>query len=377
MSQVEPRDASDLGFEVEISSGGRAHDVGTPTSPPREISPVRLAAKAEARKRRLNIALVLGLLLAGLGSWAWISNPNTNVPADAVARVNGEYIYEADITREIDLSRVAVELSKGNPDNVPSRSKVLEDLISRKMQVQDAKKAGVTASQVEVDASISDITTRTGLSQKDLEAALAKYNLKLDDMRAVTADIVIINRYIGDYVVKGATSDQDIQTRRNDWLTQLTQTSKVDRLKSSGSGPEPRVGSEAPDFSLKDLGGKEVKLSQLRGRPVMINFWATWCPPCRQEIPTIVQTYNETHNSADAYEILGVATQSDQNTIQAFAKEFNIDFPVLPDSDNSITELYHVLPIPTSFFIDRDGIIREIHVGIVERPQLEKWLLGE
>src|SRR3954451_25339903 len=258
MSQAEPQKAnpSNLGFEVEITSGGRAQDTSTSPDEPRELSPARLAAKAAQRRRRFNIALVIGILLAGIGSWAWISNPNTNVPPDAVARVNGEYIYEGDITREIDLSKVAIELSHGNMDSVPGRSKVLEDLISRKMQVQDAKKAKLAVAPSEVDASMSDIYTRTGLTEKDLEAALKKYNLKLEDMRAITADVVLINKYIGQYVVRDATNDQDVQTRRNDWLTQLSQTSKVDRLKSSGSGPEPRVGAEAPDFTLRDLNGK-------------------------------------------------------------------------------------------------------------------------
>ena len=78
----------------------------------------------------------------------------------------------------------------------------------------------------------------------------------------------------------------------------------------------------------------------------------------------------------DPYEILGVATQSDKPTIEAFVKELGINFPVLPDADNRITsDLYHVIPIPTSFFVDKDGIIRDIQVGPVDRPKLEQWLL--
>src|SRR5204862_6092094 len=105
-----------------------------------------------------------------------------------------------------------------------------------------------------------------------------------------------------------------------------------------------------------------------------MNFWATWCPPCRAEIPVIVQSYAETRKDSNPYEILGVATQSDRATVQAFAGEFGIKFPVLPDSDNHVTESYHVLPIPTSFFIDKDGIIRYIQIGIVDRATMDKWL---
>jgi thiol-disulfide isomerase/thioredoxin len=122
-----------------------------------------------------------------------------------------------------------------------------------------------------------------------------------------------------------------------------------------------------------------VKLSSLRGRPVLINFWATWCPPCRAEIPTLTQAYAEARGDASKeapYEILGVATQSDLSTVKAFVKELGINFPVLPDADNRITnDLYHVVPIPTSFFIDKDGIIRFIQIGTLDRAALDQWLL--
>jgi peroxiredoxin len=165
----------------------------------------------------------------------------------------------------------------------------------------------------------------------------------------------------------------------NDWLTSLAQTSKIERFKAAGSGAAPRVGSEAPEITLKDLSGKEVKLSSLRGRPVMVNFWATWCPPCRQEIPVISEMYNETHGlagSSGPYEILGVATQSDVATVKAFTDEFKMAFPVVQDVESLATSDYHVLPIPTTFFIDKDGIIRYIQTGMVDRPLMEKWLLG-
>jgi peroxiredoxin len=382
MSKTEPRNAPNIGFDVEISSGGRAyveHVAGQAAE--RTVSPTRVVARAHARRRRLAVLSLVVVGLAAIGLWAWLSNPNTNVPPDAVARVNGEYIYEKDIDREINLTKASLYLSKGNTDKLPSRASVLEDLISRKMQVQDAKRAGVIVTAVEVDNAMKAITDRTGVSQEKLASALGNYNLKLEDMRDITSDIVLINKYIGEYVARGATSDLDVQTKKNDWLTSLAQTSKIDRLKAPGVGPAPRVGSEAPDFTLTDLGGKQVKLSALRGRPVMINFWATWCPPCRAEIPVLVQTYAETHKSEATddgnapYEILGVATQSDQPTIKAFVKELGINFPVLPDADNRVTsDLYHVIPIPTSFFIDKDGIIRDIHVGPVERPKMEQWL---
>src|SRR4051812_48450446 len=96
------------GFEVEIKSGGRAYTPeGAAAEVERTISPARAAAKARSRKRNIAIAALFGVALAAIALWAWLSNPSTNVPADAVARVNGEYISEHDIDRELDLTRVA------------------------------------------------------------------------------------------------------------------------------------------------------------------------------------------------------------------------------------------------------------------------------
>jgi peroxiredoxin len=376
MGKAKQQQAVDLGFDVEIVSGGRANDSGMLPASPRNISPARMAARSEARRRRSIIIAACILGLAAIGLWAYASNPNANVPGDAVSRVNGEYISERDITREVDLSRLAIDLNKSKSTSVPSRATALENLISRKMQVQDATQAGLSISAADVEGDIQSRLKAAGLSQAQLEAALAKYNLKIDDMRSLSSDVLLVNKYIADVITKGGTTDQDRQNLYNDWLTRLSQASKIDRLKSAGSGPAPSIGSEAPDFSVQGLNGQQIKLSSLKGRPVMINFWATWCPPCRAEIPTLVQTYADTHKSGDPYEIVGVATQSDQQTIQAFAKEFGINFPILSDAENRITDLYHVLPIPTSFFIDKDGIIRDIQVGPVDRPKLEKWLLN-
>ncbi len=151
---------------------------------------------------------------------------------------------------------------------------------------------------------------------------------------------------------------------------------------ATSTGVGATIGQPAPDFSLVDAGnGQIVRLSSLKGRPVWLNFWATWCPPCRAEIPVIAQLYNETKTpgaqSTSRYEILGVATNSDPSTIKAFTAEFNMSFPILPDNDGLTTSAYHVLPIPTSFFIDKEGIIRYVQTGMVDRPLMEKWLLNK
>jgi peroxiredoxin len=244
------------------------------------------------------------------------------------------------------------------------------------MQVQDAKRAGQTPPEALITQDVQTMEVSAGLTETGLINLLGQYNLTMDDLRYYSGNALMVKQYVDTKVTAGAKNDTDYNNLYNDWLSKLATAGKVERFKAAGSGPAPRLDAEAPDFTLKDMSGKEIKLSALRGKPVMINFWATWCPPCRDEIPVITSMYNETHTSGN-YEILGVATQSDDSTVRAFSDELKMNFPLLPDVDSRVVSLYHVLPIPTTFFIDKDGIIRLIQTGSVTRPMMEKWLLGK
>ncbi|MCL5264554.1 MAG: TlpA family protein disulfide reductase [Chloroflexi bacterium] len=143
---------------------------------------------------------------------------------------------------------------------------------------------------------------------------------------------------------------------------------------SSGppSGVGPNVGMLAPDFTLKDPQGNQVSLSGFRGRPVMINFWATWCPPCRYEMPFMETVYRE--RAADGLVILAVSIDEDPNAVPRFMKEFGITFPVVLDTDQSVATKYRIRPIPTSFFVDKDGVIRDMEIGAMDKKTILKKL---
>lgn len=127
--------------------------------------------------------------------------------------------------------------------------------------------------------------------------------------------------------------------------------------------PQPEEGHLAPDFSLKSLDGKTVRLSDLRGKKVvLINFWATWCPPCRFEMPTMQKIYSE--KKGKGFEILAVNIEPDANQeIHDFMKELRLSFPVLLDPEMKVARKYRVFALPVSMLIDRQGVIRLRDMG--------------
>lgn len=125
----------------------------------------------------------------------------------------------------------------------------------------------------------------------------------------------------------------------------------------------PREGFSAPDFTLDLLGGGQVTLSELRGKTVVVNLWATWCPPCRAEMPAIEKVYRDNKNLGLV--VLGVNTTNQDNeaAAAAFVQELGLTFPIPLDRDGSVSARYMLSGLPTTFFIDRKGIIRSVVVG--------------
>ncbi|OJV92443.1 MAG: hypothetical protein BGO39_31470 [Chloroflexi bacterium 54-19] len=121
-----------------------------------------------------------------------------------------------------------------------------------------------------------------------------------------------------------------------------------------------RIGSLAPDFTLNTLDNQVVKLSQYRGKPVLINFWATWCPPCEAELPMLEQTYQA---NQDKLVILGVNMREDAGTVAGRVDKAGLKYPVVLDGNGDVTNRYQVRVFPTSLFIDKNGIVQRIILG--------------
>jgi peroxiredoxin len=137
-------------------------------------------------------------------------------------------------------------------------------------------------------------------------------------------------------------------------------------LRLPGLEIKPEEGSLAPNFLLERLDEGEVRLSDLRGQPVVLNFWATWCEPCRKEMPRFVEAYEKYRGQGLV--ILAVNLQEGKSPVRDFAEDYGLEFPIGIDRDGEVGDQYRLVGLPTTFFIGRDGVIDSVFTG----PFIEK-----
>ena len=139
----------------------------------------------------------------------------------------------------------------------------------------------------------------------------------------------------------------------------------------TASLPVPTLDEPAPVFELNSLSGDRVHLRDYRGQIVVLNFWATWCAPCRLEMPAF---QSRAHLYPDELAVVAVNNAEDLNDVRAYVEELGLDFEILLDPDAAVQRLYLVRGYPTTLIIDQDGIIRVQHVGLITEEQLDRYL---
>jgi peroxiredoxin len=159
-------------------------------------------------------------------------------------------------------------------------------------------------------------------------------------------------------------------------LTPIVPTETI--LLSQPTQPPPArlaQGAPAPDFTLTTLDGESTFiLSQFKGQPVLINFWASWCIPCRMETPALERAYQK--YQSQGLVILGI-NSAEQDTLkeaETFAKEFKVTYPLLWDETDEVLKTYAVLGLPTSVFVNSEGVIQRIHIGGMSDEQIEDFI---
>ncbi|MBI4746194.1 MAG: redoxin domain-containing protein [Deltaproteobacteria bacterium] len=132
------------------------------------------------------------------------------------------------------------------------------------------------------------------------------------------------------------------------------------------------VGDQAPAFSLKDMKGNTVTLDSLKGKVVFLDFWASWCDPCKEELPELELLYSK--YGKDGFEVIGVSVDKSESNVAAFLKKRPVSFTILPNIKGDVAEAYGLPGMPTGYIIGKDGVIRHRHVGFARAflPVYEK-----
>jgi thiol-disulfide isomerase/thioredoxin len=148
-----------------------------------------------------------------------------------------------------------------------------------------------------------------------------------------------------------------------DWLKHIIGNSSAESL---------QVDKPVPDFEFVSLSGESMHLDELKGRPILVNFWATWCAPCKLEMPAI-QAYATQY--ADELVVLPINADDDPAAIQKFVDDLGLTMPVYVDKGGKVENLFHILGLPTTYFIDQDGNLKIQHVGVMTEAQLHTYLV--
>ena len=141
------------------------------------------------------------------------------------------------------------------------------------------------------------------------------------------------------------------------WVALSANTTTTDGVSA------PQAGFAAPDFTLNTPTGETYTLSELRGQAVLVNLWATWCPPCRAEMPAIEKMYQEYKDQGFIVLAVDMTYQDNPLNVVPFIQEYNLTLPILLEETGDVAALYQLRSLPSSYFIDRAGIIREVVIG--------------
>lgn len=134
----------------------------------------------------------------------------------------------------------------------------------------------------------------------------------------------------------------------------------------------PQQGQPAPNFQLETLDGDSLELSDLQGKTVLINFWATWCKPCRTEMPDIQKIYEQYRD--EGFEVVAVNIAENPVSVKGFARQLELDFPIVLDRDRKVTKQYNIGPLPASLFIAKDGKVVRKQTGQMSEKQIEGYV---
>jgi peroxiredoxin len=319
--------------------------------------------------------------------------PDPTETGPIAATVNDDPISLAEWNQAAALDRAMNTLAQQPPTNAEA---TLDRLINERLVLKaaQAQQPPLTASEAQAETRLASLEKTWNIDNAKLDSALTSTGITRAQFVAEIQRLLIIETYL-----KQVAATQDVSqwlaTQRSQAHISLyvdlaatvaeapssspTALAQAEAPAPTATAPAPTVaapasgpvgvneGELAPDFTLNTPDGKAVRLSELRGRPVVVNLWATWCPICRSELAALQAAY--VRYKERGVELLGVDVREDAATLSPFAAQNGLTYPLLLDSDGAVADQYQVRGIPTTLFIDSQGVIRKRHLGPLTEDQ--------
>ncbi len=313
--------------------------------------------------------LLSSILIFVLSGCALLDMAQSAASGEVLARVNGVALTRADLNKRIALVQVSAWLASGGTLPNLDEDTFVNKWIDSELMAQAAAKANVTATRDEADADIARQLQDAKLNETDLLRQLSLLNLTRDEFAQYDQRALAVQKFIDANVLAGV-SEVEKPARLLTWLIHERATAKIE--KPTPSTPKSigvYAGSIAPDFSVQSLQGGEQSLKSLKGKVVLVNFWATWCVPCREEMPAIQAVYDA--HKDEGFVVMGIDERESPEEVTSYMHELDLHIPLYLDGDGKVARQYRVFGLPTSVFIGRDGVIREVVIGAMNLNSLD------
>ncbi|MCP4168539.1 MAG: redoxin domain-containing protein [Chloroflexi bacterium] len=332
-------------------------------------------SKLTRKCARFLLAAIFMAVVAGCGSNDE-PKPEPTITVDpallqgALAVIDGVPISEAQWQQGRAYAEVMVRLL-GEPGSIVDDQSAFESFVEDHFIVQEAEEQGHTLTAEQIDQEEARILFVAGRDQDHLQELFTDVGLTRQQWRQELNRALLASNYLEDIILADIPPG-DTAMRRDAWLNDRKEALDVKILVEFAPTEGLMVGNLAPDFQVATLDGSTLALRDLRGQAVILNFWATWCGPCREEMPLLQQTY-ESYLERGVV-VLGVDVGEGTEDVQAFVHDIGVTFPIGLDRDQTLSRRYRVFGLPTTFFIDQQGVINYVTAGAVRPTDLNRLL---
>ena len=323
-------------------------------------------------KKTLIIGCLLGWLLSGCTLFELAQAPQSESGVEVLATVNGVSLTRSDLNKRMALVQIAAWLATGSAPADQDESRFVDKWIDSELMAQAAAKAGVGATEAGAHSEIARLLAEAKLGETDLSRQLELVGLAHQDFVQYEQRALAVQKFTKSNIWEGA-SEVEKSTKLATWLVRERSAAKIEKPSlNTRLSVGAYAGALASNFRLKDLQGNEHELEKARGKVVLINFWATWCGPCRREMPAIQAVYEAHH--ADGLEVWAVNVAEPREQVVDFVRELGLTFTVLLDGDSKASRQYRVFALPSTVFVGRDGVIKQVVIGEMSASSLDGYV---